>query len=116
MNDLLKYVSKVNAIIEKIEKERLTINGYDEIITKDEINDILKKYNISKTNLSRLLGFGELTITRYLNGATPTLQKSKFLKEILYSPNYYFIILLCNKHKITYNAFFKSQVATFNLI
>ena len=35
---------------------------------------ILEKYNIEKRPLSKLLGFGELTITRYLDGQLPSVK------------------------------------------
>ena len=34
--------------------------------------DILRKYKIGKKPLSKLLGWGEVTITRYINGDIPS--------------------------------------------
>lgn len=54
-----------------------------ELITISEIKAILDKYNIEKRPLSRLLGFGELTITRYIDGQLPSKRYSDVLFKIL---------------------------------
>ena len=51
----------------------------NDIITIEEINEIIEKYNIGKRALSIVLGFGEITITRYLDGYIPTPKNSKYL-------------------------------------
>ena len=53
------------------------------LITIPEINKILNKYNVEKRPLSKLLGMGELTITRYLDGQLPSKKYSDYLYEIL---------------------------------
>ena len=55
----------------------------NELITVDEINELLQKYNIEKRPLSHVLGMGEHTITRYLEGAVPNRKYSEFLKRML---------------------------------
>lgn len=87
-----------------------------EIITKEEIEQILKQYNIGKRPLSLLLNFGEITITRYLDGYIPTPKNSKILKEILYSPSDFYSILQLNKNNIKESAFNKSEAATKKLL
>lgn len=53
------------------------------IITKDEILNILKKYQVSQKFMSKLLGWGEITLTRYISGGyTPNLENSNKLKEL----------------------------------
>lgn len=54
-----------------------------DLITVSEVKQILEKYNIDKRPLSKLLGFGELTITRYIDGQLPSKKYSDILKEIL---------------------------------
>jgi len=83
-----------------------------EIITTEEIKEIMTKYNIGKRPLSLLLGFGEITITRYLSGYIPTPKNSKILKQILNSPSDYYSLLQANKHTITDIAFKKSEETT----
>lgn len=63
------------------------------LITVEEINDILQKYNIGKRPLSTLLGWGEGTLTRYVDGDMPTKAYSDTLKQI-YSDSFYFLKLL----------------------
>ena len=48
-----------------------------------EAVSILNKYNIEKRPLSKLLGMGELTITRYMDGQLPSKKYSDYLYEIL---------------------------------
>ena len=109
--DSNKYFNEIKNIIGDINSERALIGRYDVPITIDLITIILNNYKISKRNLSLLLGWGELTITRFLNGSVPSLPKSKLLKEILYSPRYYYLLLLLNRHRISYYAFNKSYLA-----
>ena len=111
-----EYIFYAKLMTNDIDNERFSINDYDEIISIQDIKNILTKYNIGKRNLSLLLGFGEINITRYLNGVVPTLPKSRFLKEILYSPKYYYLILYINQRRINFNAFYKSLIATSKLI
>ena len=58
------------------------------LITVPEISKILKKYNIEKRPLSKLLGMGELTITRYLDGQLPSKRYSDLLYQILNDDRY----------------------------
>ena len=88
----------------------------NEIITKEQIEQIIKKYSIGKRPLSLLMGFGEITITRYLDGYVPTKENSKYLKKILNSPSEYYSILQMNKNRITTIAFEKSEKATRKLL
>jgi putative zinc finger/helix-turn-helix YgiT family protein len=51
------------------------------IVKREEIIDILSKYNVSQKFLSRLLGWGEITLTRYISGGyTPNKVNSDKLK------------------------------------
>lgn len=52
----------------------------DRIIEKKEIEEILEKYAIGKKPLSLVLGWGEITIIRYLEGKKP----DKFHSDILW--------------------------------
>lgn len=70
------------------------------LISVSEIELILKKYDVGKRPLSLLLGWGEGTLTRYLDGDTPTKQYSEILKKILSDSNYMKEILEQNKDNI----------------
>lgn len=68
-----------------------------EIISREEILEILERYHVSQKFLSRLLGWGEITLTRYVNkNYTPSISNSNRLKE-LKNP-YVFQGLLQNYH------------------
>ena len=59
------------------------IREQQNIITVEEIQELLKKYNVSQKYLSKLLGWGEITLTRYINnGYTPNKQNSEKLKAL----------------------------------
>lgn len=54
-----------------------------DLINISDIKKILEKYNVEKRPLSKLLGFGELTITRYIDGQLPSAKYSNILFEVL---------------------------------
>ncbi|MBU3876588.1 DUF4065 domain-containing protein [Faecalicatena sp. AGMB00832] len=61
---------------EKIREQR-------EIVSKKDIIEILDTYSVSQKFLSRLLGWGEITLTRYVGGNyTPNKSNSDKLKEL----------------------------------
>lgn len=71
------------------------------LISIEEIEMILEKYDIGKRPLSLLLGWGEGTVTRYLDGDIPTKQYSDTLKRIFKDSNYFMELLNKNKDGIT---------------
>ena len=78
------------------------------LITVGEINEIMEKYSIGKKPLSLVLGLGEITLTRYLEGKNPTKANSDLLKMVLNNPLLYEMFLEVNKNKITKVAYKKS--------
>lgn len=86
------------------------------LISRDEILQILEKYNIGRKPLSLLLGWGQTTILRYLNGITPTPEYSKDLLHILKDPSYYLELLTVNQKRITELAYRKSRQAVQTLL
>ncbi len=81
------------------------------VITSDEIREILEKYRIGKKPLAKLLGWGETTIIRYMEGDIPTKEYSIKLKTILASPEYYYELLMKRQDCLTNVAFKKSKNA-----
>lgn len=79
----------------------------EKIITIIEINEILLKYNIGKKPLSKLLGWGETTIIRYIDGDIPSKIYSDELKKILVNTSYMEKILEENKKNISDTAYKK---------
>ena len=107
-------------------KEEITIPGLDDeniqeldnvyrkqnnLITIDEIELLLEKYNIEKRPLSNLLGLGELTITRYLNGQLPNKRYSDMLLRLLRYDSEMRKVLEKGKDNITDNAYRKAEKA-----
>lgn len=78
-----------------------------ELISIGEIKEILERYDIGKRPLSQLLGWGDLTVTRYIDGQTPSKEYSDRLIKILEDPNYMRKILEENKDRITTTAYKK---------
>ena len=79
----------------------------ENLVMIPEIEKVLKMYNIGKRPLSLVLGWGETTLTRYLNGDIPSKQYSQTLKKIINDPEYMNELLENNKEKIsesTYNS------------
>jgi len=83
-------------------------NAYREksdIIKISKIKKILDKYNTGKRPLSLLLGWGEKTLTRYLDGDVPSKSYSETLKKIKNDYNYMWKLADKNKNKVTDKAF-----------
>ena len=78
------------------------------LIQVSDIQAIIDKYGIGKKPLSLVLGLGEITITRYLDGQNPTKDNSELLKNILNNPILYEMYLEVNKDRITEIAYKKS--------
>lgn len=70
------------------------------LIQVNEIENILTKYNIGRKPLSSLLGWGETTIIRYLNGLTPTKEYSETLRKLM-NPKYMLDLFQNNKGTLT---------------
>lgn len=75
------------------------------IISHEKILEIPQKYNIGKRPLSLLLGWGEMTFTRYCDGDMPTKQYSDVLQGLYEDPSFYLSLLEENKGNL------KSQIA-----
>jgi len=88
----------------------------DSIITLNEIKMILENYHIGKKPLAKLLGWGETTIIRYMEGDIPTNEYSDKLKIIFENPSLYYDTLLKYKDNLTGVAFKKSKKAVLKKI
>lgn len=74
--------------------------AYEGIVSIDDIEKLMKIYKIGKAPLSLALGFGEVTITRYLSGQIPSKEYSDIMKMALSSPAFMKEKLHENKEKI----------------
>ncbi|BCJ93429.1 hypothetical protein acsn021_09980 [Anaerocolumna cellulosilytica] len=92
-------------------KENNLQNNANSIVTANEIRTILSDFRIGKKPLAKLLGWGETTIIRYIEGDVPTAEYSNKLKAIAQEPAYYYELLLENRDNLTNVAFRKSMQA-----
>lgn len=85
------------------------------LISRNEILLIMEKYNIKKRPLSMLLGWGEITFTRFCSGSIPRKYYSDELKELLYNEQKYLEKLERFKKRISSVAYKKSKKAVLAL-
>lgn len=91
-------------------------NDNEVVITSDEIKIILDRYRIGKKPLAKLLGWGETTIIRYMEGDIPTNEYSNKLKVLFDDPEFYYDLLVKRKDCLTGVAFKKSKKAVLSKI
>lgn len=90
----------------------LQYRSYENIVTTDDINKLMNIYNIGKGPLSLSLGFGEITIKRYLMGVVPSKEYSNIIKKALEEPTFYLQLLEKNKDKLNSAAYSKALSAS----
>lgn len=81
------------------------------IVSLEKIKQIPKLYNIGKRPLSKVLGLGEATFTRYLEGNIPSKSNSQLLEKVFKDPYFYNELLEQNKNEIPVIAYRKSKNA-----
>lgn len=79
------------------------------LITVSEIAKILEKYSIGAGPLAKVMGYGDITINRYMGGQLPSKQHSEQLLEILASHKKMEKMLERNKEYITDVAYRKCR-------
>lgn len=85
------------------------------IVTTEDIGKLMKIYQIGKAPLSLALGFGEVTITRYLAGQVPSKEYSDIIRAALTSPSYMKRLLTENKDRIADAAYNRAMTAAASL-
>lgn len=81
------------------------------IVSIDDIYDLMEVYKIGKAPLSLALGFGEITITRYLSGQVPSKEYSDIIRKALESPAFMIQKLNENIDRIGETAYKKAMNA-----
>ncbi len=81
------------------------------MITTEQIRQIPLRYQIGKRPLSLVLGWGEITYTRLLQGSTPSPDHAKQLTFLYEHPVAFARALIQSKDKITDLTFNKSMAA-----
>lgn len=80
-----------------------------------DIEKLMKLYKIGKAPLSLALGFGEVTISRYLSGQVPSREYSDIMKRVMRSPACMKMMLMENREKIAETAYNKAMSAAEDL-
>ena len=62
-------------------------------ITKAQVRELPRKYAIGKRPLSKVLGWGELTYSRILDGSTPTEEHAQEILRALEDPVFFSMLL-----------------------
>lgn len=94
--------------VQEIDRQYRAMEG---LVSMDDIEKLMKIYKIGKAPLSLALGFGEVTIPRYLEGQVPSKEYSDVVKAALVSPAYMKQKLIENREKLTDAAYKKAMVA-----
>lgn len=94
--------------IREIDEQYRAMEG---LVSIDDIEKLMKIYKIGKAPLSLALGFGEVTIPRYLEGQVPSREYSDIVKAALASPVYMKQKLMENREKLTDAAYKKAMAA-----
>lgn len=94
--------------VQEIDKQYRSIEG---LVTIEDIEKLMKIYKIGKAPLSLALGFGEVTIPRYLEGQIPSKEYSDVVRAVLASPAYMKKKLAENRGRITDAAYKKALAA-----
>lgn len=82
-----------------------------ELVSLETVKKIPGLYNISQKNLSKLLGWGESTFSRFYKGELPSRQYSERLTEISENPEVYYQLLEKGREKIPEKSYQKTEVA-----
>lgn len=81
------------------------------IVSVEEIQKLMELYHIGKAPLSLALGFGEVTISRYLEGQMPSKNYSDIMRNALAYPHYMELLLNQNQEKVGETAYKKAKKA-----
>ncbi len=94
--------------VQEIDEQYRAAEG---LVLIDDIEKLMKIYKIGKAPLSLALGFGEVTIPRYLEGQMPSKEYSDVVRAALVSPAYMKQKLMENRKKLTDTAYKKAMAA-----
>lgn len=94
--------------VQEIDEQYRAAEG---LVSIEDIEKLMKIYKIGKAPLSLALGFGEVTIPRYLEGQVPSKEYSDVVRAALASPAYMKQKLMENRGKLTDTAYKKAFVA-----
>ena len=108
----MNFPGLIDKNIKEIDEQYRKMEG---IVSVEDIENFLNIYKIGKAPASYALGFGEITIARYLAGQVPSKEYSDIIKAALSSPKYMKKLLIENREKIGETAFNKAFTAATSL-
>lgn len=94
--------------VQEIDEQYRAAEG---LVSVDDIEKLMKIYKIGKAPLSLALGFGEVTLPRYLEGQVPSKEYSDIIRAALASPAYMKRKLMENRDKLSDAAYKKAMGA-----
>lgn len=96
--------------------ERMRAMAGQDVISLEQLNELLSRYAIGKKPLAALLGWGATTILRYADGVNPAGEYGSHLKKLYDEPLFYLEILEANKDRLTPVAYKKSKNAVLSCL
>jgi uncharacterized phage-associated protein len=81
------------------------------LVSIQNMQDMMRLYNLGKAPMSLALGFGEITMTRYLAGQMPSKEYSDIIKKALRDPDFMLGSIEDNKEKLGDTAYRKAMEA-----
>lgn len=84
--------------------------------TKELLLSMMQRYEIGKKPLSKLLGWGDTTVMRYLDGVEPNREFAARIESLSENPWEYAAVLEQNKEKLTDTAYRKTKRAVYREI
>lgn len=106
--DEMSIPGLIDKNVQEIDRQYRTAEG---LVATEDIEKLMKIYKIGKAPLSLALGFGEVTVPRYLEGQVPSREYSDIIKAALASPAFMKARLKENRGKITDAAYKKAMAA-----
>ncbi|MBD5508372.1 MAG: DUF4065 domain-containing protein [Lachnospiraceae bacterium] len=110
--DEMSVPGLIDKNVREVDEQYRFVEG---LVKVEDIEKLMKIYKIGKAPLSLALGFGEVTIPRYLEGQVPLKEYSDIVKAALASPAYMKERLRENRGKITDAAYKKAMTAADSL-
>lgn len=104
----MSILGLIDKNVREIDEQYRAVEG---LVSIDDIEKLMKIYRIGKAPLSLALGFGEVTIPRYLEGQVPSKEYSDVVRAALASPAYMKQKLMENREKLTDAAYKKAMAA-----
>lgn len=98
--------------VQEIDEQYRAVAG---LVSVEDIEKLMKLYKIGKAPLSLALGFGEITVSRYLEGQVPSKEYSDIIRQAIASPAFMKNKLIENREKITEAAYKKATEAAESL-